>query len=131
MIGADAYILLRLLLNDDVAQVALVQQRLLQMTEAREDVLIGPIALAETIWTLSHRARVPKADLAEAIRDLGLTRPFRFFDDAVVQAALTLFESGTAGFSDCLIRAMDSGAGCAQTLTFEQKALQLPGFVLP
>lgn len=131
MIGADANILLRLLLNDDAAQVAVVRQRLDQVIEARDTVHIGPIALAETIWTLAHRAKVPKAALANAIRDLGLTRPFSHFDDKIVETALALFETGKAGFSDCLIRAMDSHAGCTETLTFDQNALTLPGFVHP
>ena len=131
MIGADANILLRLLLNDDARQVALVRSRLARAVDAREEVFIGPIALAETVWTLTHRLKVPVAALATAIRDLGLTRPFRFFDDAIVQSALDQFEAGRAGFSDCLIRVMDAQAGCAETLTFDRRALQMPGFVHP
>lgn len=131
MIGADANILLRLLLNDDPVQVAQVRSRLALALDARVEVLIGPIALAETIWTLSHRLKVPMATIAATIRDLGQTRPFRFFDDKVVQAALDLFETGRAGFSDCLIRTMDSAADCIETLTFDRRALQLPGFVHP
>lgn len=131
MIGADANILLRLLLNDDAAQVAMVKVRLTQAVEGREEVFIGPIALAETVWTLAHRLKVPVESLAAAIRNLGLTRPFRFFDDAVVQAALDLFETSRAGFSDCLIRVMDAQAGCTETLTFDRRALKMPGFVHP
>jgi predicted nucleic-acid-binding protein len=131
MIGADANILLRLLLNDDAAQVATVRARLANTLALREEVMIGPIALAETVWTLTHRLKVPTSALASAIRDLGATRPFRFFDGEVVDAALALFESGRAGFSDCLIRAMDQTAGCVQTLTFDRRALTLPGFVHP
>ena len=131
MIGADANILLRLLLNDDAEQVATVRQRLEQVAAARGTIQIGPIALAETIWTLAHRAKVPKDALAHAIRDLGLTRPFSYFNDSVVEAALAMFESGKAGFSDCLIRAMDAHAGCTETLTFDQRAVSLPGFTHP
>ena len=131
MIGADANILLRLLLNDDAEQVAAVRQRLHQVAEARDIIHIGPIALAETIWTLAHRAKVPKTALASAIRDLGLTRPFSYFNDTVVEAALVMFETGKAGFSDCLIRAMDDHAGCTQTMTFDKRALAQPGFIQP
>jgi predicted nucleic-acid-binding protein len=131
MIGADANILLRLLLNDDPAQVAMVKTRLALAVEGREDVLIGPIALAETVWTLAHRLKVPADALAAAIRNLGLTRPFRFFDDPIVQAALDLYQSSRAGFSDCLIRVMDAQAGCTETLTFDRRALTLPGFAHP
>lgn len=131
MIGADADILLRLLLNDDPVQVATVRTRLAMAVDARQEVLIGPIALAETVWTLSNRLKVPMAAIAATVRDLGQTRPFRFFDTMVVQVALDLFETGSAGFSDCLIRAMDGAAGCAETLTFDRRALQVPGFVHP
>ena len=131
MIGADANILLRLLLNDDRAQVAKLRSRLAKALDAREEVFIGPIALAETVWTLTHRLKVPTSALAEAVRDLGLTRPFKFFDDAIVQSALDLFEAGKTGFSDCLIRVMDAQAGCTETLTFDRRALTMPGFSRP
>ena len=131
MIGADANILLRLLLDDDPEQVAAVRARLARALVQRVEVWIGPIALAETVWTMSHRLKVPAATLSVTIRNLGLTRPFRFFDGDVVGAALALYEVGRAGFSDCLIRAMDAQSGCSETLTLDRRALQLPGFTQP
>ncbi len=131
MIGVDANILLRLLLADDEDQLAVVRKRLDRAVAAREEVVIGPVALAETAWTLAHRLKVPMATIARTLADLGDTRPFRFFDPSAVAEALRLLATGRAGVSDCLIRAMDAAAGCATTLTFDRRALALPGFVHP
>ena len=131
MIGADANILLRLLLNDDPMQVGQVRDRLQRAVAEREDVWVGPIALAETVWTLAHGRKVPAPEISAAIRALSNTRPFRMFDESVVERALDLFEADRAGFSDCIIRVMDAAAGCGTTLTFDRRALALPGFLHP
>jgi predicted nucleic-acid-binding protein len=120
-----------LLLNDDPTQVAQVRARLERATSEREHIWIGPIALAETVWTLRHRLKVPAAEIAAAVADLATARPFRIFDEPVVTEALALFSGGAAGFSDCLIRVMDRVAGCRLTLSFDQRALQLDGFSSP
>jgi predicted nucleic-acid-binding protein len=39
--------------------------------------------------------------------------------------------SGEGSFADALIGALGTRAGCARTLTFDHKALRLPGFELP
>jgi predicted nucleic-acid-binding protein len=131
VIGADANILLRLLLDDDPVQVGQVRERLDRAVTDREDVFVSPIALAETVWTLAHQRKVPAAEITSAIRAMSNTRPFRMFDDPVVGTALDLFEAGRTGFSDCIIRAMDAAAGCRSTLTFDRRALTLPGFLHP
>lgn len=131
MLGVDANILLRILLQDDEAQLAIVDTRLSRAIAEREVFQIGPLALAETIWTLRHRKRGHRDEIADAVRHLGESRPFRFFNPRVVSAALDLFETSRCGFSDCLIAATDAEAGCTATLTFDRAALKLAHFVHP
>ena len=131
MLGVDTNILLRLILQDDQAQLDVVRGRMARATIENETVHIGPIVLAEAIWTLVKVAKAPKARVVKVISELGETSPFRFFDDDVVAEALVSFNSGNAGFSDCLIHAMDDAAGCQATLTFDTRALTLPGFAHP
>ncbi len=131
MLGADTNILLRLVLQDDLAQLAVIEEKLIRVVGANEQVHISPVVLAETIWTLVKVAKAPKQRVVQVIGDLGRTLPFRFFDDGIVASALTTFVASNAGFSDCLIRAMDAAAGCRSTMTFDVRALDIPGFAHP
>ena len=44
--------------------------------------------------------------------------------------ALTAVMEGRGSFADALVGAINNQAGCSQTLTFDRKALRLPGFEL-
>jgi predicted nucleic-acid-binding protein len=131
VLGADTNILLRLLNHDDAAQESEVRERLRRAFAEGEDIMIGPLALAECVWTLTRAGRLSREDAAEVVLLLAETPPFRFFDEHIVGEAIGLFASGKAGFTDCLIRAMDADAGCRLTLTFDRKALAMPGFAHP
>lgn len=39
-------------------------------------------------------------------------------------------KEGSGSFADALIAALGARAGCARTLTFDRKALRIPGFAL-
>ena len=40
-------------------------------------------------------------------------------------------KEGLGSFADCVIAALGARAGCSSTVTFDHKALRLPGFRLP
>jgi predicted nucleic-acid-binding protein len=48
-----------------------------------------------------------------------------------VFTAMVALRSGEGSFADALIGALGTRAGCARTLTFDHKALRLPGFEVP
>jgi predicted nucleic-acid-binding protein len=129
MIGVDTNILLRVLLQDDPEQNAEINAALIRARDAGETLYIGPVAFVETIWTL--RRRVPMEELTSAVSALIATPPFRIFDEKVATGALEMFSGGKAGFSDCIIAAMNDAAGCARTLTFDRGALSLTHFMRP
>lgn len=130
MIGVDTNLLLRFLLRDEEEQYLAVRERLQRALDEREVVWIGPVTFTETVWTLARRLRVPPVEIAEITEVLLATPPLRIFDEPVVRRALTLYRTTPAGFSDCIIRAMDASAGCHATLSFDAKA-KLPGFIHP
>lgn len=131
MIGIDTNALLRLVLLDDEAQVAQVRDRLARALAERETVWIGPVTLAETVWTLARRRKVARAAITVTVDGLLDARPLRVFDEPVVRRALNLYTSERAGFSDCLILATNETAGCERTITFDRMALRLDHFVHP
>jgi predicted nucleic-acid-binding protein len=48
-----------------------------------------------------------------------------------VFTAMVALRSGQVSFSDALIEALGTWAGCTVTLTFDKKATRLKGFELP
>jgi predicted nucleic-acid-binding protein len=48
-----------------------------------------------------------------------------------VFTAMIAFKEGHGSFADALIAALGTRAGCSHTITFDRKALRLPGFALP
>jgi predicted nucleic-acid-binding protein len=48
-----------------------------------------------------------------------------------VFTAMIALKEGRGSFADALIAALGASAGCVATLTFDQKALRLPGFERP
>jgi predicted nucleic-acid-binding protein len=48
-----------------------------------------------------------------------------------VFSAMIALKEGQGSFADAVIAALGTTAGCSCTLTFDQKALRLPGFEFP
>jgi predicted nucleic-acid-binding protein len=50
-----------------------------------------------------------------------------FEDEAAVEEALFNWQENRCGFSDCLIMAHNRQLGCRSTVTFDARAVRLPG----
>ena len=128
-IGLDSNVALRWLVQDP----SNLDQSLRAMSAI--DAFDGPIhinlvVLAELVWLVSRTLKAGRAEQALLIRGL-LEHPFvELADKAAVATALTLFEQGGAGFTDHLIAALNGGAGCATTLTFDKVAARGNDFTL-
>ena len=48
-----------------------------------------------------------------------------------VFTAMIALKEGQGSFADAIIAALGARVGCSSTLTFDRKALRLPGFELP
>jgi predicted nucleic-acid-binding protein len=48
-----------------------------------------------------------------------------------VFAAMIVLKEGRGSFADALIAALGGRAGCSHMVTFDKKALRLPGFAHP
>ena len=127
MIGIDTNILLRLWLNDDPAQSKRIDQLLAEHGGLPGSLLVTDIVLVEAVWTLKSAFEQDKPDQLIAVRSLLEETAFAFEDRAAVAAALTLFESGSCGFADCLVVAKHARQGCDFTATFDRGMRKLPG----
>ena len=127
MIGVDTNVLLRLWLNDDRAQSKRIDQLLAEHGGLPGSLLVTDVVLVEAVWTLKSAFEQDKPDQLIAVRSLLEETAFAFEDRAAVAAALTLFESGSCGFADCLVVAKHARQGCDFTATFDRGMRKLPG----
>lgn len=127
MIGVDTNILLRLLTEDDAAQLAAVHRLLTPLDNVAESVFINDIVLVETLWTLRRSYGRNKDDVLAVLHALLSAVTFRFENRDFLTKALSLYENSSADFSDCLIVAKNSGAGCDYTATFDRAMEGLAG----
>ena len=130
MIGIDTNILLRLWLNDDPAQSKRIDQLLADHGGLPGSLLVTDVVLVEAVWTLKSAFEQDKPAQLMAVRSLLEETAFAFEDREAVAAALTLFESGSCGFADCLVVAKHARHGCDFTATFDRGMRKLPGVKL-
>jgi predicted nucleic-acid-binding protein len=127
MIGIDTNILLRLWLNDDPAQNKRIDTLLAAHGGTPGSLLVTDVVLAEAVWTLKAAFEQDKHAQSLALRSLLEETAFAFEDREAVAAALSLFESGSCGFADCLVVAKHARQRCDFTATFDRGMRKLPG----
>ncbi len=130
MIGIDTNILLRLWLNDDPAQNERIDALLAEHGSAPGSLLVTDVVLMEAVWTLKSAFQQNKAAQLIAVRSLLGEIAFTLEDRAAVADAVTLFESGSCGFADCLIVAKHARHGCDFTATFDRGMRKLPAVMV-
>ena len=130
MIGLDTNVLVRYLAQDDPVQ----SPRATQIMEARlsehDPGFISVVAMAETVWVLERVYDLSNADIATAIERMLQAEVFAVESEQEVFAAMVALKEGYGSFADALIGALGAKAGCISTVTFDRKALRLPGFEL-
>jgi predicted nucleic-acid-binding protein len=130
MIGLDTNVLVRYLAQDDPVQsakaTALIERRLTEQDPG----FISVVAMAETVWVLERAYGLADADIAAAIERTLQVDALVVESEQEVFTAMVALKEGRGSFADALIGALGASAGCSHSLTFDRKALRLPGFVL-
>lgn len=127
MIGIDTNILLRLWLDDDPAQSKRIDTLLATHGGYPGSLLVTNVVLVEAVWTLKSAFEQDKHAQLIAVRSLLEETAFAFEDREAVAAALSLFETSSCGFADCLVVATHARHGCDFTATFDRGMRKLPG----
>ena len=144
MIAVDTNVLLRRLLNDDVAQAAKARR----LFESTESVLVTDVVLAETIWTLTgKRYAADREEIAAVVMGLLEERNVVFESRQAIWSALNDYldaqpvrtASGIrmADMADALvvskarITAQRRNEPYRGTYTYDQAALTLEGTKAP
>jgi predicted nucleic-acid-binding protein len=127
MIGLDSNILVRYLTQDDPIQspkaTAIIERRLTEENPG----FVCIVAMAETVWVLDRAYGLAMHEIAAAIERMLQTDVLVVENEQEVFTAMIALKEGHGSFADALIVALGARVGCSRTLTFDQKALRLPG----
>jgi len=130
MIGLDTNILVRYLIQDDPVQspkaTEIIERRLTEENPG----FVSIVAMVEIVWVLDRAYSFPAHEIAAAVERMLQTDVFVVENEQEVFTALIALKDGQGTFADALIAALGARANCSYTLTFDQKALRLPGFKL-
>ncbi len=128
MIGLDTNVLVRYLAQDDPAQSARANEIVETALTDETPGFVSLVAMVETVWVLERSYGLAAPELANVIeRILGSERLIVQHEQAVFHGLLAL-KQGRGSFSDAVIAQLGIETGCRHTLTFDRRALRLPGF---
>ena len=131
MIGLDTNILVRYFAQDDPRQSATATDVIERRLTEQNPGYVSVVVMAETAWVLERVYRLTDGEIAAAIERMLQTDVFFIEAEQDIFTAMIALKEGRGSFADALIGALSVTAGCSLTLTFDQKALRLPGFALP
>jgi len=131
VIGLDTNILVRYLAQDDPIQSPQATQIIeLRLTETQPG-FISLVTMAETVWVLDSLYGMSDREIASAIEQILQADTLSVQNEQEVFTAMSILKTSSGSFSDALIAALGTWAGCSSTLTFDKKAIRLQGFKLP
>jgi predicted nucleic-acid-binding protein len=130
MIGLDTNILVRYLAQDDPEQSPRATEIMERQLSERNPGFVSVVAMVETVWVLDRAYGLRNEEIAIAVERLLQANTIVVENEQEVFAATVAVKEGYGTFADAVIGALGSKAGCARTLTFDRRALRLPGFEL-
>ena len=101
----DTSVILRFVLGDDPVQSPKAHAYMKRLEGAAELAELEDVVLAETIWVLEKRARVPRFQIVRTLSDLLAFRGVRYRGKRVGLQALTFYEATNCDIADCLLAA--------------------------
>jgi predicted nucleic-acid-binding protein len=131
MIALDTNVVVRYLVEDDVAQSRRAA-KLIESTLARgEELFISDVAMCETVWVLSSAYGFSRGEIADVLASLLRARSVVFDSSDRLARALGAYQNGKGDFADYLIRELARSAGANTVATFDRRLLKEPGFSKP
>jgi predicted nucleic-acid-binding protein len=129
MIGLDTNVLVRFLTQDDPIQSPKASALIERQLSDRVPGFISTVAMVETVWVLDRVYGKSPAQIAEAVERILQIDVLIVENEQEVFNAMVALKNGTGSFADALIGALGMSAGCGKTVTFDRRALRIPGFV--
>ncbi len=130
MIGLDTNILVRYIAQDDAIQSPIATRIIEDRLTEEHPGFISLVTMAETVWVLDRSYELSAVEIAAAIERILQIDTFLVQSEQEVFTAMAALKTGAGSFSDALIGALGTQAGCVTTLTFDKKATRLQDFQL-
>jgi predicted nucleic-acid-binding protein len=130
MIGLDTNILVRYLTQDDPIQSRTATDIFERRLTEENPGFVSVVAMAETVWVLDRAYGFSVAEIAAAVERLLQSEVLAVENEQEVFMGMIALKEGHGSFADAVIAALGAKAGCSCTVTFDQRALRLPGFEL-
>ncbi len=131
MIGLDTDILVRYLTQDDPIQSPKATEIIERRLTDENPGFVSIVVMVETVWVLERAYRLAADEIAAAVERMLQTDVLVVENEQEVFSAIIALKDGQGSFADAVIAALGTKAGCCYTLTFDRKALRLPGFEFP
>ena len=131
MIGLDSNILVRYLTQDDPIQSTKATEVIERRLTEENPGFVSIVAMVETVWVLDRAYELTTNEIAAAVERMLQASVLVVENEQQVFTAMIALKEGRGSFADALIVALGARVGCSRTLTFDQKALRLPGFAAP
>ena len=131
MIGLDTNILVRYLTQDDPIQSVKARDVIERRLTDENPGFVSIVAMVETVWVLERAYELTTLEIVRAVERILQTDVLVVENEQEVFTALIALKKGQGSFADAVIAALGARRGRSRTLTFERKALRLPGFELP
>lgn len=122
MIGIDANILVRYIVQDDPAQSRLATRLIETECSAATPGYISLVVLVELVWVSESCYDAGRSDIAQIVQRLLSVRQLVVQDAEVVWKALRRFKGSKADFADSLVEQLALAAGCSSVMTFDKAA---------
>lgn len=130
MIGLYSNILVRYLAQDDPVQSAKAADIIEHRITEDDPGFVSVVAMVETVWVLDRAYGLQAHEIAAAIEGILQADTLVVENEQEVFTAMIAVKERQGSFADALIGALGVRAGCSRTLTFDRRALRLPGFAL-
>jgi len=131
MIGLDTNVLVRYFTQDHPVQSLQAREILEQQLSEENPGFISIVATVELVLVLEHAYKFSVREVAGAVERILQADVLLVQNEQEVFTAMIALKEGRGAFADALIAALGGWANCSRTLTFDRKALRIPGFALP
>jgi len=125
VVGLDTNVLVRYLTRNDESQ----WQQASEVIESGQLCFITNVVLCELVWVLRGTPyKFGREEIISTLEMMLQSPVFEFENRSAVYQALQRAKQGRGDFSDYLIGAIATHAGCQETVTFDRKLKGERGF---
>ena len=124
MKGIDTNILVRFLIQDDLAQLRMASKFIENDCSEQEPGFVNQIVLAELVWVLERAYGYARSQVAEVLNGILTSAELKAEQPDLARRALINYGSGPADFADYLIGHVNVANGCLTTATFDKRAVK-------